>query len=182
MQWIGSEPRIQELFLELKANDELLAPPFSRMWARETESPVRAPVRLSFAAVLALVLVAASALVLWSRRSESKQHASVLPDSEVPVVRSVVPEMISPSFAKEPRPRRRTNRFAGQRNSRLTQPALANQAVISKATAIALWQSPTMKLLESPAEDVMSSLPQLTDAAIGLQVFLPSEIGKENQR
>jgi hypothetical protein len=72
---------------------------------------------------------------------------------------------------------RRVRRLAFQRRAQL----LKRRAIISNARAIAVWQSPTTALLESPAEDVLSALPQLTQSAVELKSFLPRPGVEENQ-
>src|SRR5260370_9278503 len=52
------------------------------------------------------------------------------------------------------------------------QAALA-KVEISNAAAISNWQSPTDSLMRSPGEQVLTTLPQLNDAATQLKSFLP---------
>jgi hypothetical protein len=51
---------------------------------------------------------------------------------------------------------------------------LARNAAIREAKVISSWQSPTISLLRSPAGEVLTSLPQLTETVNELKSFLPN--------
>lgn len=178
MKLTGSELRIQAQFLELKADDERLTPNFVAVWTQaKIKADGRRPsLRLSYAGV-GFVILALFSLMLWSRTWQKQEQVvleSLLPPSHLlPTVTNVIQED-EPSRPFRPLPRK--HRPAHRRSQLLMQ-----QAVINNASAFAVWQSPTNKLLESPAEDVLSALPQLTQASLELQSFLPAADLKENK-
>jgi hypothetical protein len=178
MKLTGSELRIQAQFLELKADDERLTPNFVAFWTQaKIKAERRRPsLRFSYAGV-GFVILASFSLVLWSRTWQ-KQELVVLesplpPSYLLPTVANVI-QADEPSRPFRPLPRK--HRPAHRRSQLPMQ-----QAVINNASAFAVWQSPTSKLLESPAEDVLSTLPQLTQASLELQSFLPAADVKENK-
>ena len=179
MKLTGSELRIQAQFLELKADDERLTPNFVAFWTQAKLRAERRRPALRFSYVGASFLILALfSLVLWSRTWQ-RQEQVVLewplpPPYLLPTVTNVI-QADEPSRPFRPLPQK--HRPAARRRPQL----LRRQAVINNASAIAVWQSPTNKLLESLAEDVLSALPQLTEASLELQSFLPAADVKENK-
>jgi hypothetical protein len=64
----------------------------------------------------------------------------------------------------------RRNRTANQRNAMLA----ANRKLQKDAKSIANWTSPTSAWLESPSDEMFSSLPELNQSATQLKSFLPN--------
>jgi hypothetical protein len=50
----------------------------------------------------------------------------------------------------------------------------AGNAAIRETVSISSWQSPTATLMQSPADDVLTSLPQLDRSLTELKTFLPN--------
>ena len=180
MEFTGNEQRIQALFRELKTYDEQLAPGFGAVWQRaETRSlETHLPVRLIYAGAFG-VLVLMLASLLWTRNSPQPQILVESP-AYTPVANSgptLNVEIREVPVSKRPRPTHRRRFLAVPRDAHLQK----HKAMIDNVVAISTWQSPTTTLMFSPAEDVLSSLPQLTQAAVELKSFLPSAAVEENQ-
>jgi hypothetical protein len=177
MRLTGSELRIQAQFLELKADDGRLTPNFVAFWTQAKLRAERRRPALRFSYVGASFLILALfSIVLWSRTWQEQ----VVLESPIPphYLLTTVTNVIQADEPSRPfRPLPRKHRPAAHRLPQL----LRRQAVINNTSAIAVWQSPTNRLLESPAEDVLSALPQLTEASLELQSFLPAADVKENK-
>jgi hypothetical protein len=68
----------------------------------------------------------------------------------------------------------RTNRVPARQSS--TREELSRVSADLSTVAISNWQSPTITLMESPSDDVLTSLPQLDQSATELKTFLPGTI------
>jgi hypothetical protein len=64
----------------------------------------------------------------------------------------------------------RRNKATSQHNAKLAE----NRKLQKDAKSIANWSSPTSALLESPSNEIFSSLPELNQSATQLKSFLPS--------
>jgi len=180
MELVG-EKRIQALFSELRLADEQTMPSFMGAWSRaqaKTYRPQRA-FNLSFVAVTALLVCALASLALWSRQWQRNQDALV----SVPLAPTAGPVQAAPA-TKDPEPKRwpadsqrrlnaraRALKSAARRQSML---AAANRKATQEAKALASWQSPTAMLLDSSSDELLRSLPQLSQAVDELKSFLPS--------
>jgi len=183
MEFAGNEKKIQTLFRELKLEDEHLASRFGRLWHR-AEATTRRPRRafkISFAVVTSLLVFALS-LALWTRTWQwSQQHGTGVANQSTK--RGPTPgPTATPQFAlsepKQPvlaissdrtRSIRRARKLAAERQAQLT----ARDSATLEARAILSWQAPTTMLMQSPAEDVLTSLPQLDQSVTELKSFLP---------
>lgn len=184
MELAGNEKKIQALFRELKLEDERLRPGFAGVWIRvQAESPRPLPAfKLSFALAVLLVITLFS-LALWSRSWQQtpspKQEIAAgstngsTNSGTVPTSTSASPE---PKQIASDKPRHRVQANLAARKSAARRRAneLARQAVIREALALSTWQSPTATLMQSPADDVLTSLPQLTQTVQELKTFLPN--------
>jgi hypothetical protein len=172
MVMIGEEKRIQALFRELRQDDERIAPQFVMVWNRAQAESLR-PQRtfnLSLVVTTALLLVALFSLALWfSYRQPTRQQIAA--GLITPAAPTLVPSSVAlPSDPTGTVPVKPYNRaVVRQRALRL---AARRRAEIPNAV-ISSWQSPTVRLMQSPAEDVLSSLPQLSRSADELKSFLP---------
>lgn len=183
MEPAGNEQRIQALFLELKAKDEQFVPQFVGLWNRAQlrGAKSRPSLRSFYAAAACLLVLVLGSLIFWSRSWQRQgQLVPKLPTvagdfGTHPTLQAVVPR--KKDLGNQTDADRRLRRLASERRAHL----LKRQAVISNARAIAVWQSPTTALLQSPAEDVLSALPQLTQSALELKSFLPRPGVEENQ-
>jgi hypothetical protein len=182
MELAGNEKRIQALFRELKCADESVAPQFSRMWNRAQEIPPASSsvFKLSFALAMSLAVIVLCSLVLWSRNWERIQmttpnvvSVSQQPGSR-PALFPVAPKSTQLAIAgsgHRSKPNRSVRKLAA--GHRLDSNA---NAVIPETVAISRWQSPTAMLLQSPADDMLMSLPQLDLAVKDLKMFLPNTL------
>ena len=179
----GNEQRVQALFLELKAKDEQLVPPFGVVWkrAQQQRAPAVPPLRLSLVSAIGLLLLALGSLTLWSRSWQPKEQLASQPAT--PASGASQQQTLAVNIARKNDVNNQTqgNRHGRRLASHRRAQPLTRQQVISNAMAIAVWQSPTTALLGSPAEDVLSSLPQLTESAVELRSFLPRPDLEENQ-
>lgn len=178
MELVGPEKRIQELFRELRLEDERLTPRYAAVWNRaqaESTRPRRA-FKLSFAVTAVLLVVTLFSLAWWSRRGpQGQQTVAVAPTT--PIVNpepTVVDVGSQPDAAVGPRhlvsSKRRNLKLAARRQAEL----IARNAAIREAAAISSWKSPTVTLLQSPADEVLTSVPQLSQPVNELKSFLPN--------
>ncbi|HEX3281396.1 MAG TPA: hypothetical protein VHR36_09215 [Pyrinomonadaceae bacterium] len=184
MELAGNEQRIQTLFRELRFADECIAPEFGEMWRRaQATSPARLRVhKLAFALSLPLAVIALGSLALWSRNSYRLQtiapivvsvsghHGSphLLPSVEAASTSLVIAQ----SHYKPGRANRTTRKLVVRHRSDNGVP----DATAREIVAISTWKSPTAILLQSPADDMLTTLPQLDLSARNLKTFLPDTL------
>jgi hypothetical protein len=182
MESAGNEKRIQALFRELRFADERLAPEFGGMWSRAQAIPpatFRSP-RLAFALAMPLVIALCS-LALWSRNTGRLQmpaasavNASLRIGSS-PVLPSIETTATQTVIVQSQR-HVRANRSSRKLLARQRANDDAAVAVIPEILAISTWQSPTAMLLQSPADDMLATLPQLDLSVRNLKTFLPDTL------
>ncbi len=190
MELVGNEKKIRALFRELKLADERVAPEFIRVWNRaQAKSPGSPRVfRISFAMAMALIVIALCSLVLWSRSSQrSQQPGSTLatgPTTAGSMPGSIAGSTPAPPSATppprqlvvaEPPNRIKSNRWDRKVVARRHAKLNAGNAAIRETVSISSWQSPTARLMQSPADDVLTSLPQLDRSLTELKTFLPDK-------
>lgn len=184
MELIGEEKKIQALFSELRFADEQTMPQFAALWNRAQAVTVR-PARtrafnLSFAAVTALLVVALVSLALWSRSSQrnfstSPVVASTTPPAAGPA-KAIEDAAVKPNVPDEKRQRRSSTSSASKAAVQRRALMLAvNRKAAQDAKAISSWESPTATLLNSQNDDLLKSLPQLSDSVDELKSFLPNK-------
>jgi len=172
MELGGTEKRIQALFSELSLEDRNRVPRFEQLWTR-AETTISAPLFGRSLAVMAaaVVMVAASSLVLWSRQSYSALNIAPLqiPTSSLPEVNQLA------VTTEQPRT---------QRQKRIVRRRQIESSAISEAALLSQWQSPTQSFMESRSVPVFNSLPQLDQSAKELESFLPknNELLKESNQ
>jgi len=184
----GNEKKMQALFRELKLGDEPIAPEFIKVWNRAQETSQGSPrvFRISFGlATASLAVIILSALVLWSRNGQpGNQVAPKIATESTPPGSMPAPHQATPA---KPPPARLVRSVVAQSPVRVKSnqwpPKLAalrkadleaRNAIIREAVSISSWQSPTARLMQSPADDVLSSLPQLDRSLNQLKTFLPN--------
>ena len=181
MELIGDEKRIQALFRELRLEDECATPRFAIIWNRARSESIR-PRRafnFRFAAATLLLVFALGSLAWWSMRwQRSQQPNAVATMPSIPSVTSTPKEMSAePNRVSKTEPayrssfNSRSTRVAARRHAEML---AERRAEIRNAAAISSWQSPTTALLSSPADDVLTTLPELNKSADELKSFLPS--------
>jgi hypothetical protein len=169
MELVGSEKKLQALFRELKLADEVLTPDFCRVWSSAQTRPAPRAFKFSLALVTALILVTLVSLGLWSRPWQRSQPAAPIvaaTSGSMPV--TLIPT--GPTVALGPksdrvRRHRSDRKFSARRSSA--------PAASPEAASISTWQSPTATLMKSPADDMLTSLPQLDSSLTELKTFLP---------
>ena len=181
MELIGDEKRIQALFRELKLEDEYIAPRFSAVWNHAPARGIRPrqTFKLSFAIAAVLLACAVFSLALWSGRWQRSQPSHALTatgeanSSEGRTPTAVNPgpkQLASVKSRHRVSSKSRTLKLATRRQAEL----LASNSIVRDAVVISSWQSPTTTLLRSPADEVLTSLPQLDENANELKSFLPN--------
>lgn len=190
MELAGNEKRIQALFRELKLADERVAPEFMRVWdrAQATSSGSWPVFKISFgvATATALFVITLSALVLWPRDGQRSEQVnpkvatgSTTPSSmpgSTPAPPAATPLSNRPIqlVMTQPPVRVKSNRWDWKLAARRKADLDARNAVIRGAGSISNWQSPTATLMQSPADDVLTTLPQLDRSLTELKTFLPN--------
>jgi hypothetical protein len=179
MELIGEEKRIRALFSQVRRADEQAAPSFAGLWNRAESKTVRTTgaLNLSFAVAAALLVCVLVSLAWWSRH---RQHSQDVAIANVASNASETIQVVQPVNNPEPATvatrrlsdRSRALKLAARRQSVLV---AAGKKTLRDAKAIASWQSPTAKLLSSPSDELLKSLPQLNQTAEELKLFLPSQ-------
>jgi len=185
MESVGNEKKIQALFRELKLADERVAPEFIKVWNRaQATSPGSQRVfNISFAVAAALLVITLSALVLWSRNGQpgeqvnpkiaTESSAPLSTPGSTPAPPRATPPPIQSVVAQSPvrvKSKQWNWKLAARRKADLD----ARKAVFREAVSISSWQSPTATLMQSPADHVLTSLPQLDRSLNELKTFLPN--------
>jgi len=172
MESAGSEKRLQTLFRELKLADERVAPDFIGVWNRVQTSPSPRGFRISLAVATALTVITLSSLVLWWKNWQPAQRSNqavvsgpATPDA-MPAPGLATPDHAVPVHSKS---NRRNVKLVARRHPALN----TTNVAIGEDVSISNWQSPTARLLQSPADHVLTSLPQLDRSLINLKTFLP---------
>jgi hypothetical protein len=188
MESIGNEKKIQALFRELKLADERVAPEFIKVWNRAQATSPGSPrvFKISLAvATAALLVITLSALVLWSRNGQPDDQVDpkVATESTLPGS-TPAPHQATPATPPLTRPLRsvvaqspvrvKSNQWPPKLAARRKADLEARNAVIREAVSISSWQSPTATLMQSPADHVLTSLPQLDRSLNELKTFLPN--------
>jgi len=188
MELVGNEKRIQALFRELKLADERVAPEFIKVWNRAQATSPGSPrvFKISFAvATAALLVITLSALVLWSRNGQPGDQVDPKVATEsTPPGSTPAPPQATPATPPPTRPLRsvvaqspvrvKSNQWPPKLAARRKADLEARNAVIREAVSISSWQSPTATLMQSPADHVLTSLPQLDRSLNELKTFLPN--------
>ena len=191
MELSGDEKRIQALFSELRVADERIAPRFNAFMNRTESALIRAPRGFNLSLAWAAVLIFAIAALAWWGAARFLQTTS----SSVVATTPSTANAGSPAVVREPSdetdPVRPGNtgsnsgsKFSSKNRSQLLARRLtarrraemlaANKKVLEDASAISKWASPTVSLLSSSSDEVLTSLPQLNQNANQLKSFLPS--------
>src|ERR1051325_6607688 len=176
MELSGEEKKLQALFSQLKAVDEQLTPHFGASWNRAQIAP-RKIRRFNPAVVVVMFLLVFGvvAFAVWSRYSRRLPQPAVATAPPGPsTTRAAKPsrasEIETPTVeAKNPIIASHKNKTS-RHNAML---AAANRKLQRDAKSIASWTSPTSALLDSPSDEIFSTLPKLNQSATQLKSFLP---------
>jgi len=161
MELTGTEKRIQALFSELSLEDHSRTPHFEHLWTRaEATKPSRVPLFSKSLAVTVIVLVVAFSFAIWSR--SITQNALNIAPVEIPT--TALPQLAT--VVNTPRSPH------AQRPKRIARPRQIESDVVTEASLLSRWQSPTGSLMESPSRVSFNSLPQLNQSAKDLESFL----------
>lgn len=185
MALAGNEKKIQALFRDLKLADECLAPEFTRVWNRaQATSPGSSRVlKISVAVAAALFVIILSSVVLWSRNwQRSQQPGSSVATGPTPgstAGSTPAPPPTTPGPTQlvlaQPSIHVKSNGWDRKVVARPHAELNVGNAAILEAVSISSWQSPTARLMQSPADDVLTSLPQLDRSLAELKTFLPNK-------
>ena len=204
MELAGNEKKIQALFRELKLADERVAPGFTRVWNRAQATSPGSPrvFKISFAVATALFVITLCSLVLWSRNWQRSQQPNpsvasgpTRPDSTPgstpapPLAPSLVKPLARPLANQSPTqlgvaqlPNRvKSNRWDRKLAARRQADLNAGNAPIREIVSISSWQSPTATLMQSPADNVLTSLPLLDRSLTEMKTFLPNRPSYQNR-
>jgi hypothetical protein len=183
MESTGNEQRIRALFSELKLADKRSTPEFAAMCnlAQSRTAMRRHSFTFSLAVTTtaAVLVVAMFSLWLWSAR---RQRTPAIRDvAGAPAATKGPPgqaanqpqpkEMLVSEKHNYLSPKPRALRVAARRQAAML---AGRRTEIRNAAAIYGWQSPTIALLRSPGDEVLTSLPQLNETVDALKSFLPS--------
>jgi len=178
MELSGEEKKLQALFSQLKAADKQTAPHFGAMLSRVRHAPrKRRMFNPAFVAALLLVLgvVAFAVWARYLRTTASPQSViATVPQNPSTTIAQAPPVPMKEALAPKPKKAvtvSHRNRTTSQHNAMLV---AANRKLEKDAKSIANWTSPTSALLESPSDEIFSSLPELNNSATQLKSFLPS--------
>jgi hypothetical protein len=189
MELAGNEKKIQALFRELKLADERVAPGFTRVWNRAQATSPGSPrvFKISFAVATALFVITLSSLVLWSRNWQRSRQSNPNVATGPTTPGSTPAPPLAPSLVKPtqlrvaaPPNRVKANRWDRRLAARRHVDLNARNATIRETVSISSWQSPTATLMQSPAADVLTSLPQLDRSLTELKTFLPNTPSFQN--
>ena len=181
MESAGSEKKIRALFRDLKLGYELVAPEFNRMWNHAQSTNQRSPriFKISLAMATALFVITLSSLVLWSQNWRRSQQPNpgiasgpATPGSTL-ALQSATPKPALLGVVAPPNRVKFKHRDLKVTARRIADPNATN-AAIRGAVAISSWQSPTATLMQSPADQVLTSLPQFDRSLTNLKTFLPN--------
>lgn len=181
MALAGNEKIIPALFRELKLADERVAPEFISVWNRvQATSPgSRRVFKISFAVATALFVITLCSLVLWSRNWQRSQPSNPsMAGASVKLGSTPAPPLATPGPTQlgvaETLNRVKSNRWDRKLAARRQADLNARNAAIREAVSISSWQSPTATLMQSPADNVLTSLPQFDRSLTELKTFLPN--------
>jgi hypothetical protein len=200
MELAGNEKKIQALFRELKLADERAAPGFTRVWNRAQATSPGSPrvFKISFAVATALFVITLCSLVIWSRNWQRSQRSNpgvatgpTTPGSTLapPLAPPLAPSLVKPLARQGPTQLRvaappnrvKANRWDRKLAARRQADLNARNVAIRETISISSWQSPTATLMQSPAADVLTSLPQLDQSLTELKTFLPNTPSYQNR-
>ena len=190
MELAGNEKKIQALFRELKLADERVAPGFIRVWNNAQATGPGSPrlFKISFAVATVLFVITLSSLVLWSRNWQRSQPSNpgVATGSTTPgstPAPPLAPSLVKPTQLRAAAPPNRVkpNRWDRKLVARRHVDLNVRNANIRETISISSWQSPTATLMQSPADHVLTSLPQLDRSLTELKTFLPNTPSYQNR-
>ena len=179
MELVGEEKKIRARFSELRLADEQANPGFAAVLSRAQTRKAQPALAFNCAFVAATVLLVCAlvSLAWWSSRRQRTQQldASVVPLpilNTAPTVKGAEPVVnTSPEKYRRSNGKPRLIKVAARRQMELL---AANRLATRKALAISNWQSPTSVLLDSPNDEILTSLPQFKREAEELKSFLPN--------
>ena len=180
MELSGEEKKLQALFSELKAADEQVTPHFGASWNRVQIAPQKIRVfKPAFVAATLLLMFGVVAFAVWSRysRTAPSPHTAVAAMPHSPrTTRALDSSPVPTTETPKEKPRNTVvsshrKKLTNQRDAML---AAANRRLEKDAKSIGSWTSPTSALLDSPSDEIFSSLPELNQSATQLKSFLPS--------
>jgi hypothetical protein len=170
----GDEKRIQQLFHEMRLDEQRRTPGFAGVLAAANAGIASSQNRgrsLRFAlatAVLCFAVLIALAIIErpWKPRGPAAEDEGATAQLEQPHAPGAVESKLSPEAPVEV-PRKTTVRHAHRR------PASNPVALATKS--LFAWQSPTASLLQTPDDELLKSLPRLGESLKTIRFFSPDE-------
>jgi len=185
MELTGNEQRIHALFSELKLADKRSTPGFAAMCnpAQSRTATRRHSFTFSLAATTAAAVLVVAIFSLWLWSARRQQTPAIRNVAGAPAATKDLPsQAVNQPQSKETvvreqhiyaNPKPRSLSVAARRQAAML---ASRRAPVRDAAAIFGWQSPTIALLRSPGDEVLTSLPQINETVDELKSFLPGRI------
>ncbi|HLF82930.1 MAG TPA: hypothetical protein VI837_02020 [Blastocatellia bacterium] len=175
MKLNGDEKRIQQLFSEMSLDDRRRTPEFVTVLAAANSGIAHSQNRarsLRFTMAVAIVCVAlliAMAVIV----KPSKPKGPVVHDAQAlaPTVPPESPPSVGPSRTGVEAPGVELHKVAKKHGRHRRR---SNQFEIAMKSLFA-WKSPTASLLQTPADELLRSLPRLGESLRTIRFFSPDE-------
>lgn len=167
----GDGKRIQQLFREMRQDEERRTPDFASVLTRASSGTARSRSVISYLRLAAGVATICAALLIAMSiiTRPSKPQGAATPDDQA-AARAAEPS-VSPSLKRSegvkvgPRPAA-VKRARPQRPQRQTEIAMKS---------LFAWQSPTASLLKIPDDELLRSLPRLGESLQTIKSFSPDQ-------
>jgi len=177
MELSGEEKKIRASFLELKLEDERVAPQFAAMLNRAHRSGARQQIAFDFrtAVVVVTICFALFLLALSSKRWQPGPQSNYLVTTAAGQSNASQPQIKQGEELVQHRghaPVVRESRLGGLARRSLVANLAKRRSTTRDTAALARWQSPTTSLLRSPGGGVLRALPQLNQTLEEMKSFL----------
>lgn len=176
MHRVGDEQRIRMLFSELRVEQEMSAPQFATIWHRAKSGKIKSKraSSLSLMAASTLIFLTFFSIAVWLRAAQTApvdvsaiSIPSLLPQSTLVLDASSAAKKNSDFLRldEELSEVRLRPTSSGRRKMRKT---LIHQ---DRFIPFSTWESPTAYLMHSPAEEILTSIPNFDQAVAELTVL-----------
>ncbi len=167
MSGVGDEQKIRTLFHDLRLEQQQLTPHFAAMWyrARLGTSASTSSWSLSLAVLSSVVVISVCSVGIWKNSQRSAAEVVATSPNQQSLQQTSVPDSSS-SLIKSARANSRHD--GGETRSKLaagrTKKVFEKRAENDRFVAVARWESPTDYLLHSPADEILTLVPELGQA------------------
>ena len=177
MELSGEEKKIRASFLELKLEDERVAPQFAAMLNRAHRSGAHQQIAFDFrlAAAVVTICFALFSLALLAKRWQPGPRSNYLVTAGADQSNASQPQINKEEELVQQRadaPVVREPRLGGFARRSLMTNLARRRPTTRNTAALARWQSPTTSLLRSPGGEVLRALPQLNQTLEEMKSFL----------